>query len=65
VDIFDGSIKTGTTSLTAVKAAGAAGLLINHSESRRTGIVTSDEILESSIVGGHIAIDTPVSSWTS
>lgn len=35
VDIWDGSVKTGGVTLTEIKAAGAKGLLINHSESRR------------------------------
>jgi triosephosphate isomerase len=35
VDIWDGSVKTGSTTLTEIKASGASGLLINHSECRR------------------------------
>ncbi|MBN1389760.1 MAG: triose-phosphate isomerase [Candidatus Thermoplasmatota archaeon] len=35
VDVWDGSVTTGSTTLSAVKAAGASGILINHSESRR------------------------------
>jgi len=35
VDIWDGSVKTGSSTLSAVKAAGAQGILINHSECRR------------------------------
>lgn len=36
VDAFGGGVKTGTITLEAVKAAGATGLLVNHSECRRT-----------------------------
>ncbi len=35
VDIWDGAVRTGGVTLTGIKAAGAKGLLINHSESRR------------------------------
>jgi triosephosphate isomerase len=35
VDIWDSSVKTGGTTLAEIKAAGAQGLLINHSECRR------------------------------
>jgi triosephosphate isomerase len=35
VDIWDGSVRTGGTTLAEIKAAGAQGLLINHSECRR------------------------------
>ncbi len=35
VDIWDPSVKTGCTTLSEIKAAGASGLLINHSECRR------------------------------
>jgi triosephosphate isomerase len=35
VDIWDGSVRTGSTTLSEIKAAGAQGLLINHSECRR------------------------------
>jgi triosephosphate isomerase len=34
-DIWDSSVRTGATTLTEIKAAGASGLLINHSECRR------------------------------
>ncbi|MGA1792559.1 MAG: triose-phosphate isomerase [Thermoplasmatota archaeon] len=34
-DIWDSSVITGSTTLSEIKAAGAAGLLINHSECRR------------------------------
>jgi len=34
-DIWDGTVRTGATTLTEIKAAGASGLLINHSECRR------------------------------
>ena len=34
-DIWDGTVSTGATTLTEIKAAGASGLLINHSECRR------------------------------
>lgn len=36
VDSSGGGAKTGTVTLGSVKAAGAAGLLVNHSECRRT-----------------------------
>ncbi len=35
VDLWDGSVQTGATTLSEIKAAGAQGLLINHSECRR------------------------------
>lgn len=35
VDIWDSSVRTGSTTLLEIKAAGADGLLINHSECRR------------------------------
>ena len=35
VDIWDSSVRTGATTLSEIKAAGAQGLLINHSECRR------------------------------
>jgi triosephosphate isomerase len=34
-DIWDASVRTGATTLKEIKAAGASGLLINHSECRR------------------------------
>ncbi|MGA1820261.1 MAG: triose-phosphate isomerase [Thermoplasmatota archaeon] len=34
-DIWDSSVVTGSTTLSEIKAAGASGLLINHSECRR------------------------------
>lgn len=35
VDIWDGSVRTGGVTMTQIKEAGGAGLLINHSEARR------------------------------
>ncbi|MEA3559185.1 MAG: triose-phosphate isomerase [Candidatus Thermoplasmatota archaeon] len=35
-DIWDPTVRTGATTLTEIKEAGAKGLLVNHSECRRT-----------------------------
>ena len=58
VDTWDGSVKTGTVSLSAVKAAGVTGLLINHSECRR---LLAD--IEALITGAkELGLDTIVCS---
>jgi triosephosphate isomerase len=36
VDVWDASVRTGSVTLSEIKAAGATGLLINHSECRRS-----------------------------
>ncbi len=51
VDIWDATVKTGATTLTEIKAAGASGLLINHSECRRKLSDIEALVRESRVLG--------------